>query len=91
MARKLIQDGRTIYLSHLDFGDLEDFPPLKLADYDLCAATDGELSTRRPIQPRAHQAPEVMLGILFSYSADIWNLGLLVSRLIVSMQNLNSD
>ena len=31
-----------------------------------------------PIQPDSYRAPEVLLGVGWSYSADIWNLGVMV-------------
>jgi serine/threonine protein kinase len=49
---------------------------------DFGAAQYGDKAPVRipPIQPHAYRAPEVMLGIGWSYSADMWNFGLLVGR-----------
>lgn len=35
---------------------------------------------RYPIQPPMYHAPEVILGMGWSYSAGIWNFGILVRR-----------
>lgn len=74
------EDGRVTYLSEDDFGPLRGnmlFP--KLADFNLSVprlpSDKGHLS---PIQSHRYRAPEVLLGCPWSYSVDIWNLGLLV-------------
>lgn len=79
--RHVRPDGRTIYLSQGDFGPLKGSKLLpKLADFNLVfprlVEGKGHLSA---IQSRRFRAPEVILGCPWSYSADIWNLGLLVS------------
>ncbi|GIZ44951.1 hypothetical protein CKM354_000813500 [Cercospora kikuchii] len=81
MRRKIVGD-RTIYRSHGCLGTLENFAPLKLVDYDQAVFVDGEASERHPIQPSAYRSPEVLLDIPYSYSADIWNLGLLIVYLL---------
>ena len=48
----------------------------KLADFGHAIYGPGPYT--HPIQPRQLQAPEVLLGAEWSYSADIWNLGVLV-------------
>lgn len=85
MARKVYHD-RSIYLSHDDFGPLRSFRMLpKLGDFGLAELGESLEPNRVPIQPPLFQAPEVLLGTGWSYSADIWNLGVLVSaRLCVS-------
>lgn len=78
MPRKISND-RNIYLSHNDFGNLKSsnlFP--KISDFGLAHHNDGAEQLRHPIQPPIYHAPEVLLGIPWSYSADIWNLGVLV-------------
>lgn len=80
--------GRVVYRCHNDFGPLD---PSKLGNIypqitDFGASTllgddsnneATQLGTR-PIQPDYYRAPEVILGCGWSFSADIWNLGVLV-------------
>ncbi|PLN85265.1 protein kinase [Aspergillus taichungensis] len=82
--------GRTIYRCHNDFGplnwrDLKKMLP-KIADFGLATRLDGDnLEVQRgkrgiglhPIQPDRYRAPEVILGCGWSFSADIWNFGIL--------------
>lgn len=78
MARK-IKDGRSIYLSHNDFGPMKSFRVIpKIADFGLAQPGDSSEPLRFPIQPPLFHAPEVLLGTGWTYSADIWNLGVLV-------------
>ncbi|XMA15014.1 hypothetical protein WAI453_007805 [Rhynchosporium graminicola] len=82
MPRK-IRDGRTIYRSHNDFGPPQSFGILpKIADFGL--AQSGEVSEplMHPIQPPLYHAPEVLLGTSWTYSADIWNLGVLIYNMM---------
>lgn len=84
MARKLVGDY-TIYRCHNDFG-----PILKAAKNLIPHITDFGLSQRgdkrepliHPIQPDEYRAPEVLLGIGWSYSADIWNFGVMIWDLL---------
>jgi len=79
MPRKPVT-GQNIYLSHNNFGTLKSFWMLpKIADFGLAHRGDEEKPLRHPIQPLLYHAPEVLLGVPWSYSADIWNLGVLVS------------
>lgn len=77
------EDGRVTYLSQDEFGPLQGpqlFP--ELADFNLCIpGLDGGQGHLSPIQSHCFRAPEVLLGCPWSYSADIWNFGLLVSKL----------
>ena len=76
--RKVLGD-RTIYLSRNNFGVPKSSPgkPV-LTDFD--TATLGNVShpLTHPIQPNPYRSPEVTLGAPWTYSADIWNLGLMV-------------
>jgi serine/threonine-protein kinase SRPK3 len=77
MPRK-VQDGRSVYQSHNDFGPLKSSYVLpKIADFGLAQYGKNELQ-RHPIQPDHYRAPEVILGAGWTYSADVWNLGVLV-------------
>jgi serine/threonine protein kinase len=81
MPRKTVGD-RNIYLSHNNFGALRSYWMLpKVADFGLAHQWDAEKPLRHPIQPPLYHAPEVLLGVPWSYSADVWNLGVLVSIL----------
>ena len=86
MPRKVLGD-RSTYLSHNDFGPLRergDEPALlkifpKITDFGLAYKRDSKCILIHPIQPDRCQAPEVFLGTGWSYSADIWNFGLMIS------------
>ena len=72
VPRKVIED-RTIYLSRplpLTFG-----PPI-LCDFG--EARLGEEENRGDIMPDVYRAPEVILGMQWSYSVDIWNVAMVV-------------
>lgn len=74
--RKIVSD-RTIYLSRL----LD--PPKKFGRALLCdfgEAVQGEEKRNHNAQPEFYRSPEVMLKANWSYPADIWNLGTMVSR-----------
>ena len=76
---KKITDGRSIYQSHNNFGRLRSLRVLPMiADFGLAEPGDGPEPLRQPIQPPLYSAPEVLLGTSWTYSADIWNLGVLV-------------
>lgn len=70
---------RSIYLSHNDFGPLELYVVMpKVTDFGLAQSGDSSVPLRYIIQPPLYHAPEVILGTGWTYSADIWNLGVLV-------------
>ena len=70
--------GRRIFQSQNDFGPLRSYRTLPvIADFGL-AEMDINIDAH-PIQPDAYRAPEVLLGWGWSSSADIWNLGHLVT------------
>ncbi|KAI1124039.1 kinase domain protein [Nemania abortiva] len=74
------EDGRTTYLSQNDFGPLKGSKLLpQLSDFNLAfpGLADGNCHLA-PIQSHRFRAPEVLLGCPWSYSVDIWNLGLLI-------------
>ncbi|KAF4949126.1 hypothetical protein FGADI_9130 [Fusarium gaditjirri] len=78
------EDGRVTYLSQGDFGPLRDSRLLpELADFNLSyPGLEKELGHLSAIQSHRFRAPEVLLGCPWSYSADIWNLGLLMWNLL---------
>lgn len=72
-----INGDRRIY-PHRNFGDLRGPPGRpKIADFAL-AVEASEDTYNHPIQPDLLQAPEVILRTGWSYSADIWNLAVMV-------------
>ncbi|KAK2800039.1 hypothetical protein FQN50_008278 [Emmonsiellopsis sp. PD_5] len=80
MEYKTDPTGRTIYRCHNDFGPLKALNNLpKIADFGLAARLDneGDLGVY-PIQPDHYRAPEVILGCGWTFSTDIWNLGVLI-------------
>ncbi|KAJ9198984.1 hypothetical protein DTO021D3_8558 [Paecilomyces variotii] len=50
----------------------------KIADFGSAQPGDSSEPLRFPIQPPLFHAPEVLLGTDWTYSADIWNLGVLI-------------
>lgn len=76
--RKIV-NGRTIYRSRNDFGSPETIKgkPV-LTDFDNATYGNASYDLIHPIQPDPYRAPEVCLEAPWSYSADIWNLGLMV-------------
>lgn len=73
-------DGRRIYESHSDFGRLrKGVGYVKVTDFGLAVRGDVTQRHSHDIQPREYTAPEVMLRAGWSYPADMWNLGLVVS------------
>ncbi|KAG8413793.1 hypothetical protein J3458_012286 [Metarhizium acridum] len=82
MARKTI-GNRTVYRCHNDFGDIDSKERLKnmypkITDFGLAQRGDTPGPHIHPIQPDDCHAPEVILGVGWSYSADIWNFGIMV-------------
>ena len=71
-----VYEDRCVYVSRYFKGKVWPGPP-RLGDFGL--AVPGPGPHTHPIQPIRLQAPEVVLGAKWSYSADIWNLGALVS------------
>jgi serine/threonine protein kinase len=77
MPRK-IKDGQSIHLSHNDFGTPKSFFILpKIVDFGL-AQSGKYWPLMHPIQAAPFHAPEVLLNTSWTYSADIWNLGVLI-------------
>lgn len=74
--RKLAPDGRTIYLSReLQMPKTWGAPVL----CDFGSAVIGDREHFEDIQPDIYRAPEVILEAPWSYQADIWNVGCMVS------------
>ncbi|KAI9892748.1 MAG: hypothetical protein M1814_001168 [Vezdaea aestivalis] len=82
MSRKNEND-RSVYRSHNDFGPLRSFYILpQITDFGLAQRGDGPQPQIHPIQPDHYRAPEVVLGAGWTYSADIWNLGVMIWNLM---------
>lgn len=78
LLQKKLED-RTIYLSRNNFR----LQPTNLGravvtNFGLAVHGDVAETHNHPIQPDNYQAPEVILRTGWSYSADIWNLGVIV-------------
>ncbi|PLB47751.1 kinase-like protein [Aspergillus steynii IBT 23096] len=68
-------DGRTIYMSQ------ELKIPKRISSPILCdfgSAVHGAQHHSVFIQPQIYRAPEVILGIPWTFSADIWNVGCMI-------------
>lgn len=80
MEFKVDPSGRPVYRSRKDFGplkSLESKPQLVGFSSANRIVEEDEHGTW-PIQPDHCRAPEVLLGIGWQQTADIWNLGVLV-------------
>lgn len=95
MARK-VYDDHVIYQCHNDFGPvwkgLGKMIP-KITDFGLAYHCNVPVLFY-PIQRDRYRAPEVFLGLGWSFSADIWNFGLVVSLhmlLIMLFPNMGTD
>ncbi|PHH76817.1 hypothetical protein CDD80_1195 [Ophiocordyceps camponoti-rufipedis] len=80
MARKYVKD-RTVYRSHNNFGPVDSnllhiIP--QITDFDLARRVDKGVPLIEPIQANECQAPEVLFGTGWSYSADMWNFGAMI-------------
>lgn len=70
-------DDRTIYLSRNNYGrDLSINMIPSIIDFDLAVKGDGP--HYGAIQAEHYRAPEVILDAGWTYSSDIWNLGVVV-------------
>lgn len=74
------QNRPLVSRSRNGFGTLRSLRSVpKIVDFGLARQGDGPDTLTRPIQAPLYHAPEVLLGTGWSYDADIWNLGVLVS------------
>ncbi|EFR03026.1 CMGC/SRPK protein kinase [Nannizzia gypsea CBS 118893] len=80
MEQKIDPTGRIVYRCHNNFGPLKKLMNIpKIVDFGLARhILDPSGVETHPIQPDHYRAPEVILGCGWSFSADIWNIGLLV-------------
>ncbi|PGG98867.1 CMGC/SRPK protein kinase [Polytolypa hystricis UAMH7299] len=84
MQYKTDPTSRNIYRRHNDFSPLKRLQNLpKIADFGLAARLDNREDIGiYPIQPGHYCSPEVILGCGWTFSTDIWNLGVLVWDLV---------
>ena len=68
-------NGYNLYRS-VNFGIPTRFGRPILCDFSL--ARDGQVEHCHDIQPDPYRAPEVILEMPWGYSADIWNVGVMV-------------
>lgn len=77
LPRKDCLDGRTTYLSRSDFGIPEKSTGIiQTTDFDL--STRGDKPNKGCIQADVYRAPEVSFDAGYSYSTNIWSLGVTV-------------
>lgn len=83
-----VLDDRTIYLSRNDFGlGVKGMGVPVITDFGLAVRGDVSQPHYRVIQPDHYRAPEVILATDWSYSADIWNLAILVRTPSLLLKN----
>ena len=68
-------DGRTIYMSQ-ELRMPKDLGAPVLCDFG--SAMPGDQHHAEFIQPNIYRAPEVILGVPWTYKVDIWNVGCMV-------------
>lgn len=73
-------DGRIIYLSRNNYGQPKTpTGVIQITDFDLSVL--GNVPRTGCIQAEVYRAPEVILDAGYSYSADIWSLGVMVGAI----------
>ncbi|EON64188.1 hypothetical protein W97_03418 [Coniosporium apollinis CBS 100218] len=75
------RDDRTIYLSRNDYGQPKSIPGI-VSITDFGFSTEGNGLHYGCIQAEPYRAPEVVLDAGWTYSADIWSLGVMLWDLI---------
>ncbi|CAM1502196.1 Fc.00g041800.m01.CDS01 [Cosmosporella sp. VM-42] len=89
-APELESNGRPIYESRTDFGRMKrDVDFVKVTDFGLAVRGDVMKTANHDIQPKEYTAPEVMLKAGWTYSADIWNLGMVLWELLADVNILS--
>ncbi len=68
-------DGRFVYISR-DLDVPRTLSPPVLCDFG--SAMSGTAENTKDVQPDLYRAPEVILGIPWSYEIDIWNVACMV-------------
>ncbi|KAG6165115.1 hypothetical protein E4U51_004603 [Claviceps purpurea] len=70
-------EGKTVYQSR-ELNQAKDFDALVLCDFGSAMHLDDGIARREDIQPDVYRAPEVVLGIPWTSSVDIWNVGCMI-------------
>ncbi|KAG5988033.1 hypothetical protein E4U52_006952 [Claviceps spartinae] len=70
-------EGRTVYQSR-ELNQAKNFDALLLCDFGSAMTLDDGIARREDIQPDVYRAPEVVLGIPWTSSVDIWNVGCMI-------------
>ncbi|KAK2807680.1 hypothetical protein FQN51_000117 [Onygenales sp. PD_10] len=79
LPQKQSEDGRTIYLSRRNYGAPKSiYAIVEITDFDLSVRGDGPYQHSGCIQAEVYRAPEVIVDAGFTYSADIWSLGVML-------------
>jgi serine/threonine protein kinase len=85
-------NGRPVFESRPDFGHLrKGIGRIQISDFS--AAVFGNVAEphNHDIQPQPFCAPEVLLKAMWTYSADIWNLGTMVCMAQEEEDTLHSN
>ena len=78
LPQKSLND-RTIYPSRNDYGQPASMRFVSIVDFG--SSVRGGVCKDRSVQAQVYRAPKVILGASWSYSADVWSLGVLVRGL----------
>ncbi|KAG6197735.1 hypothetical protein E4U50_007833 [Claviceps purpurea] len=70
-------EGRTVHQSR-ELNQAKNFDALVLCDFGSAMRLDDGIARREDIQPDVYRAPEVVLGIPWTSSVDIWNVGCMI-------------
>lgn len=86
LPQKVYEDGRTVYLSRNNYrAPRGPIGVIRITDFD--CAVRGDQPNSGCIQVEIYRAPEVIIDAGFSYSADIWSLGVMVCCLFCVLAN----
>lgn len=78
LPQKHCEDGRVIYLARNDYGQFQrPTEVIRITDFDL--AVLGGIPHKGCIWAGVNRAPKAILDVGYTYSADIWSLGVMVS------------
>ncbi|KIW15666.1 hypothetical protein PV08_05715 [Exophiala spinifera] len=91
LPQKSCEDGRVIYLARNDYGRFRGpVGVIRISDFDL-AVFGGRGLHKGCIQADLYRAPEVILDAGYTYSADIWSLGVMLWDLLEGRSLIKSN